>query len=278
VAGRGEDARRGTLLIGTSGSVNAETAAKEKGAIETLKKFIKDETGLDDDILRQSNWRELAEKMKKDQMQIGVFQGYEFAWAQEQYPDLKPLALAVNVYTYPVAYVVTKRDDPARDFAGLANQSVVVPANGQRFLNLFLARQAEALGKNMNSLFSKVVSRDSAEDAIDDVVDGTVQATVADRAALEGYKERKPGRFRQLKEVAHSRPFPPAVVAYYDKHLGEATLRRFKDGLLDAKNKERGSTTLTLFRLTGFEPVPEDFGRVLAATRETYPAPTAKTE
>ncbi len=276
-AARSEN-KAGTLFIGTSGVMKAEKAAKEKGAIETLQTFIKDETGLNDEILRQSGWRQLANKMKKGDLQIGLFQGYEYAWVQQKYPHLKPLALAINVYRYPVAYVVTKRDDAARDFAGLAGQSLVIPETGQHFLNLYVQREAQAQGKDLKSFFSKVVSRDNTEDALDDVVDGTVQAAVVDRAALEAYKERKPGRFRQLKEVAHSQPFPPAVVAYNDQALDEATRERFKDGLLKAGSKEKGAMILTLFRLTGFVPIPEDFGRVLAQTREAYPPPGAKTE
>src|SRR5207253_6797468 len=50
---------------------------------------------------------------------------------------------------------------------------------------------------------------------------------------------RKPGRFRQLKEVAHSQPLPPTVVAYYGSNLDDATLRRFRDGLLNAGRTER---------------------------------------
>ena len=57
---------------------------------------------------------------------FGVFQGYEFAWAQEKDPGLQPLALAVNVYTYPTVYVVTRRDDPATDFAGLQSHSLAI--------------------------------------------------------------------------------------------------------------------------------------------------------
>lgn len=57
--------------------------------------------------------------------------------------------------------------------------------------------------------------------------------------------------------------------------MDDDTLRRFRDGLLNAKRKERGERLLTLFRLTGFEPVPKDFEQVLAATRTTYPPPGA---
>jgi ABC-type phosphate/phosphonate transport system substrate-binding protein len=276
-AAAGKQGKVDVLRIGTSGILTAEKqTGKEKGALETLKGFIKEETGLDNTIERQKDWRELVDKMAKGQLQLGVFQGYEFAWAQEQHPELKPLALAVNIYRYPVAYVVARRDDAAKDFAGLQGQTLCLPDTGQHYLRLFVDHQSQADGKNLTTFFSKTTSEANAEDALDDVVDGKVQATVVDRATLEAYKRRKPGRFNQLKEVAHSQPFPPVIVAYYDKVLDEATLRRFREGLLNAGKKEKGRTMLTLFKLTGFDPVPEDLGKVLAETRKAYPPPGAQ--
>jgi ABC-type phosphate/phosphonate transport system substrate-binding protein len=261
------------LRIGASGNLTGDAADKEKGALESLKSFIKDETGFNNEIVRLKDWREVVDKMTKRQLHLGVFQGYEFAWVQEKQPELKPLALAINVYRYPVAYLVVKSKNPAKDFTGLQGQSLALPATGQGFLRLFVDRQSEALGKKTEAFFSKIVTPGNVEDALDDVVDGTVQVAAADRAALEAYKRRKPGRFKQLREVAHSQPFPPPVVAFYDSVLDEATLNRFRQGLLTASSKERGQTMLTLFRLTGFEPVPPDFGKVLAATRKAYPPP-----
>jgi ABC-type phosphate/phosphonate transport system substrate-binding protein len=259
------------LRIGTSGTLTAEGESKEKQSVESLKSFIKDETGLNNEILRQKNWRELADKMAKGQLQLGVFQGYEFAWAQAKHPRLQPLALAVNIYRYPVVYVVVNRDNSAKDFAGLQGQSLALPATAQRYVRLFVDRQSQAKGKTAKTFFSKVVSRDNAEDALDDVVDGVVQATAVDRATLEAFKQRKPGRFNRLRPVAHSQPLPPTVIAYYGTVLDQATRRRFLDGLLNAVNKEKGRTMLTLFRLTGFEKPPADFERVLAETRKAYP-------
>lgn len=46
--------------------------------------------------------------------------------------------------------------------------------------------------------------------------------------------------------------------------------------LLGASRKEKGETTLTLFRLTGFVAVPADFDKVVADTRKTYPPPSAR--
>jgi ABC-type phosphate/phosphonate transport system substrate-binding protein len=276
----GQQAKVDVLRIGTSGTLTAEkeSGGKEKGALETLKGFIKEETGLNNTIERQKDWRELTDKMAKGQLQLGVFQGYEFAWAQEKHGDLKPLALAVNIYRYPIAYVVTRRDNAAKDFAGLQGQSLCLPNTGQHYLRLFVEHESQVSGKDRTAFFSKITSQDNAEDALDDVVDGTVQATAVDRTTLEAFKRRKPGRFNQLKEIAHSQPFPPVTVAYYDKVLDEATLRRFRDGLLNAGKKEKGRTMLTLFKLTGFDAVPEDFGKVLAETRTTYPPPAAQTK
>src|SRR6266566_9766168 len=80
---------RGDLRIGTSGAIAEEKpGGNTKGAIETLRDFIKEETGFNNEIDRQKDWRELADKMAKKQLDIGVFQGFEFAWAQEKYPTL----------------------------------------------------------------------------------------------------------------------------------------------------------------------------------------------
>lgn len=268
----GQEDKLDVLKIGTSGTMNPQGGKQEeKSSLDTLKAFIKDETGLTSEIERQGSWQELVDKMAKGQLQVGVFQGFEYAYAQENHPDLKPLALAVNVYVYPVVYVVTNRDNKAKDFAGLQGQSIALVNNAPGYIRMFVDRQCEAAGKKAEAFFSKIETRDNFEDALDDAVDGVVNAAAADRAALDAYKRRKPGRFNRLKEVARSRPLPPAVVAYYGNHLDEARRKQFRQGLLDAANKEKGQTMLTLFRLTGFQAPPADFEKVLAATRTAYP-------
>jgi ABC-type phosphate/phosphonate transport system substrate-binding protein len=272
----GRQGKVDVLRIGTSGTLTAEKDdSKEKGAMASLQDFIKDETGLKNMIKREKDWRELADKLAKGELHVGVFQGYEFGWAKEQYPDLQVLALAINVSRYPVAYVVVHRDSQAKDFGGLEGQSLTLPDTGQRYLRLFVERECQARGKEMNAFFSKVTFQPNVEDCLDDVVDGAAQAAVLERGSLEAYKRRKPGRFEKLKEVAKSQPFPPAVIVCYDKVLDEATKKRFRDGLLGAGNKEKGRAMLDLYRLSGFETPPDDFDKVLAATRKAYPPPKA---
>jgi ABC-type phosphate/phosphonate transport system substrate-binding protein len=274
--GAAEDALN-VLRIGTSGELTGRIPGpKEKAGLETLHKYIKEENGMDNEILRQKDWQELTDKMANGKLQLGVFQGYEFAWAQQKSPELKPLAIAVNVNRYPVAHLVVKRDNPAKDFTGLQGQSLALPATGEGFLRLFVDRQSGADGKNAETFFSKITTPANVEDALDALVDGNGQAVAVDRSALEAYKGRKPGRFKQLKEVAHSQPFPPVVVAYYGSVLDEGTREQFKTGMMSASDNEKGQTLLTLFHLTGFETVPENFDKVLATVVKDYPPPKDK--
>jgi ABC-type phosphate/phosphonate transport system substrate-binding protein len=220
---QGQGAKLDVLHIGTSGPLTGASTTKEKAGMETLRSFIKEETRLTSEILHQKGRQELTDKMAKGELQLGVFQGYEFAWAVERQPKLKPLAIAVNVYRYPVAYVVSSRENKAKEFADLKDHSLAVPATGQGLLSLFIERQSAVYGEHADKFFSKVTTPDNVEDALDAVVGRKVQAVVIDRAALEAYKQRKPGRFNRLKELTHSQPFPPGVVA---NTTGRSTRRR----------------------------------------------------
>jgi ABC-type phosphate/phosphonate transport system substrate-binding protein len=269
---QGRQEKGSVLRIGSSGSLTSSSSSvKEDDAMETLRSFLKEETGMDNKIVREKNWQEVVDKLVKKQLQIGVFQGYEFAWAQQKEPSLKPLMLAVKVQRYPRAYVIVKSDNKATDFAGLEGQSLSIPSTSIGFPQLFVEREALAKGKKLEAFFSKIVRPEEPEDSIDDVVDGIVQASIVDQAVLEAYKRRKPGRFARLKQVAQSEPFPSPVIAYKDKDLDAATLEKFRNGLIKASTTERGKKMLNMFRLTAFETIPDSFSKVLEATTKKYP-------
>lgn len=266
------------LRVGTTPDISLGAGrGKEQGALDSLKQFIRDETGLDNEIVKTKSWEDLAGQMANKQLPVGVFQGYEFAWASGKYSQIQPLALAVNGSPYVTAYVVARKDNQAATFAQLQGQSFAEPPESRGFPWFFVERQCQALGKSPATFFSKITTPANVEDALDDVVDGVVQGTAVDRAGLEAFRRRKPARFAQLKEVLHSPPAPPPVVAYAEGALDKNTLDRFRTGLLRANQQERGRTLLTVFHLTGFEPPPADFAKVLAQTRAAYPpAPPGK--
>jgi hypothetical protein len=204
-------------------------------------------------------------------LHLGVFEGYEFAWAQERQPGLKALAVAVNVHRYPVACVMVKRGSPARDFPGLQGKVIYLPAEGPHHLRLFVEQRCRSAGKPAATFFRKITSQETVEDALDDVVDGIIAAAAVDLPAMEAYKQRKPGRAARLHELTRSKPFPPATVVYHGTTLGEPIRRRFLTALLAAHRKEKSRTMLASFRVTGFQTVPDDFARVLARSRKDYP-------
>jgi len=260
------------LRVSATGTMTGKVEdPKEKTGQDLLHRFIKEETGLNNEITGREKWENLVDKLAKGQSHLGVFQGYEFAWAREKHPQLKPLALGINVYTYPVACVLVKRSNTATDFAGLKGQTLANPVMGQGYLKLFIERQPQLGGKNQDAFFSKVIPTENIEDALDDVVDGKIGAIVVDQAASDAFKRRKPGRFKQLKEIARSQPFPPTTVAYLGTTLDPGTLQRFRTCLLNAASKEKGEMLLTLGQLTGFVAVPADFEQIIAQTRKAYP-------
>jgi ABC-type phosphate/phosphonate transport system substrate-binding protein len=267
----------GTLFVGATFTITGQAVGpREKAGRETMRRFIREETGLSNEVTLEKDWLEATGKLKKGELHVGVFQGYEYAWALEQAPELKPLVIAINVHRTPLALLLVKRDNPAKDFTGLAGQSLTLATTNQNFLRLYLERECAALGKKTDTFFSKIATPDSVEDALDDVVDGKSHATLIDQATLDAYQRRKPGRAKQLREAARSKPFPPAVVAHHGTTLDDATLNLLKRALLGASRKETGELLLTMSRLTNFEPVPENFNELIAQSRKDYPPPGVK--
>lgn len=271
----GQQAKPKLLRIGSSGPLAGDAPSdKDQTAMETMRGFIRNETGMDSEIFELKTWQELADKLSTGNLHLGVFQGAEYAWAEERDAELIPLALAVNLQRYRYAHVLVKQNNPAKDFAGLKGQTLALPRIGQSHLQTYINRQAEAQkATGASAFFGKITHPDNLEDALDDVVDGAVQGVVTDRIGLEAYKRRKPGRAGQLREVARSEAFPPPVIAARGNTLDTATRKKFQDGLIQAHTKEKERRLLSLFRLTAFEAPPADFKKFLAEFRKAYPAP-----
>jgi len=219
-----QDSKPKTLLIGSTGLGDSD--AKDKAALKTLKKFIKEETGLDNEIQQQRGWREVADDLAADKVHIGVFQGPEFAWAKAKHPKLEPLALGINVERYPVAYLVAKKGGKVSKVADLEGKDLALASAAPRFLFSFLRKET---GKNPEKYFKALKKSENVEDALDDVVDGNVPAAIVDKGALEAFRRRKPGRFKQLEPVARSEPFPPVVIAYHPR-AGQVAPRQVRGG------------------------------------------------
>lgn len=270
----GEELRPGPLQIGLCGSLMrgvpdalVSTTSRPMLAMIETKTRLKAEFAVVPDAER------LAERLVGGNTSLGVFQGYEFAWVRAQHSKLVPLVVAVNQKPYLSAVVLVRSDSQATKFADLHERHVAMPGGNQTHCRLFCERNCRSCGEGPEKFFARLTTPLTAEDALDDVTDGTLDGAIVDSVALECYQRRKPGRAAQLKELLKSESFPVTVVAYQSGKVDEASLRRFREALIDVKQTAAGRQVLALWRITSFEPVPKDYDETLTRIARAYPSP-----
>jgi ABC-type phosphate/phosphonate transport system substrate-binding protein len=238
--------------------------------------LMQTQTGMTGDLVKGGDYNDLGKKLVDNQVQLGIFLGIEFAWARTKYPDLKPLMIAINEQRRLRAYLVVRDDSEVTCFADLKGQVLCVPKGNKEHCALYLERCCrEDCGCTAGEL-GKLSAAPTCEDALDDVVDKVAQGCLIDSVSLSTFKKRKPGRYAQLKKVAQSEVFPAAVVAYQPGALSKATLERFQDGMKEATKTVLGRQLLTLWKLSDFELVPDDYEQTCADIVKTYPPPESK--
>lgn len=224
---------------------------------------------------------QLPAQLAEGRLQLAVLYGFELAWARKEHTKLTPLAIAVNQRPHMQAHLFVRQDATIKDAGGLKGQALAWYNGNREHCRLFRDQLCEASNLEAERYFGRIATHASAEDALDEVVDGTVQAAIVDNLAVDCYQRRKPGRFAQLKEVVKSESFPATAVVYHTGTLEDGLKKRCRDSLLNIKQTLRGKQALLLFKMTGFEPVPEDYEKALANIVKAYPPPaeekTAKT-
>src|SRR5437870_3775925 len=61
-----------------------------------LKTLMESQTGLTGNLELGGDAIALGQALKDNKVQLGVFHGFEFAWARLHHPNLKPLVIAVS--------------------------------------------------------------------------------------------------------------------------------------------------------------------------------------
>lgn len=248
-------------------------------ALSVLKPFgglMQTQTGLAGEVSISEDPFKLGEQLVKDDVQIGVFEGIEFAWVHEKHPELELLAVAVNQEKVLRACLVVD-DDFTKDVKDLRGKSLAMPAFSRRHCRLFIDELCqEQGGANAHAFFQKIITPESVDEALDDIVDGKIDAAVVDNLSLETFKRQKPGRFGQLKVLKQSGDFPASPVVFCKGQFDEETVRKFRQGLLNANQSPLGRHLLTLWKLTAFEAAPKDYQAMLTRASKHYPAPKTR--
>jgi ABC-type phosphate/phosphonate transport system substrate-binding protein len=273
-AAENEANRPGTVQIGMVNSLfRDQPEALVIGLMQPFSRFMEAQTGVPGKLITGGDAAHLGQLLAEDRVQLGVFHGVEFGWAQQKHPDIRPLMIAINQRRHLHAVVLVRADAPVEAFADLKGKALAMHLQSREHCHLFLQRCCRENGLEPEAFFAKIATPENVEDALDDLVDNVVQATVVDALALDCYQRRKPVRFAKLKTLERSEAFPAAVVAYHSGSVDEATLRRFREGMLNANKGTLGRQFLTMWKLTGFEQVPEDYEETMAIILKAYPPP-----
>lgn len=234
-----------------------------------FKSLILDQTGMPGNVTNPIDAMEMAKQLDDRELQLGVFHGFEFAWAQSRYPNLEPLVVAVPNVRETQVYLVVSGKSTLTSPADLCTKTVGIPAESKDHVLVYWDRLLENdLGGRGRCQVRKCVS---AKDALYDVLDNLIQATIVDSASFLSFAADCPGAAKRLKVLHKSEVFPPAVIAYRKDYLDAETLKRCRDGLNGAARNPKATFMLNLVKLQGFESMPKNYEVQLKRSLELYP-------
>jgi len=273
---RAEERARKVLRIGLAGSLIQELPGAHSPLTtlawptSSINRLAEQQTGVPTHVIPVTDPDRLGRLLVEGGVDFGLFQGVEFGWARQKYPALRALVLVVNERPDLRACLLVRRGSGIADFAGLRGHSCALAKGSRQHCSLFLESCCRRCGAAPGDHLSRLDTPRSANRAIEAVVKGEVDAAVVDEAAADCYREEKPGRFARLRVVQQSEVFPSAVVAYADGAIDVRDVPRIRDSLLRAARSPRARAGLTLCRLTGFEPVPDDYHQMTDEVATAY--------
>lgn len=239
-----------------------------------FRELVMKQTGYTGDVEICADALGLTEKLKDKSVQIGVFHGFEFAWARTKCDDLVPLIVTRPPGGKVRAVVVVRKDAPYKTLADLKDEPVTLPRGAKAHSLAFLDKLRAGFDKDTAKPVTKLAM--TAEDVLTGVVMGEEPAALVDVCAMDGYKNLQPGAIKQLRVLHESEEFPAAVVAYRKGAITEAEATRLRAGLTNAEKTPSGKMLITLWNLQGFEAPPASYEAQLAAILKAYPCPAPR--
>lgn len=265
-----------TVRIGLVSTLFRDTpVALLEPMMRPFKSMMESQTGVKGQMVLARDGEELGKRLDEQQVHFGVFNGFEYAWARQKLPTLKPLVISINQHRHLKAFLVIHRDNDFNGMADLKGKTVALPRFSREHCHLFLDRRCQNCGGPPAEFLGEIAKPQDAEAALDQVSDGSIPAAIIDQLALESYERTKPGWFAYLKIALESELFPPTVVVYKEGTVPEATLKRFRDGLISANQSRSGKSVLGMCKISAFEPIPAGFEKNLDDILKSYPPPAS---
>lgn len=242
--------------------------------LPTFTKLIESQTGVRGQPVLLAGPEEVRRQLDEGKIQLAVFHGFEYAWAQSKSPELKPLMIAVSQNNPKLtAQIIVASDSKVAKLEDLQGKQLALPRGTREHCRLFAARRTQGLGQRLEKFFSRITNPPHVGAALEDVAAGRVEATVVDGTAWENFKWAEPGKARRLRTLMQSEVFPTGVIVYKNGGMGEDSLKSFKDGLALAHQREDGRRLMQLWKLSRFDNVPADYQDTLNNIVKAYPPP-----
>lgn len=234
-----------------------------------LRELIQRQTGLTGEVEILEDADQLTEQLKAKKLQLGVFHGFEFAWARKVTNLLEPLVVTIPPGRKLQACVIVHKNSKFQQLADLKDESVLIPRGTKAHCLLYLDRQRASLPST--TAIPKTKPLLTTEEALDLVVEQEVTAALIDCIGLTGYEKLQPGMVKQLRVLSRSEEFPPAVLAYNRHSVDSTILEKVRKLLTHAHETPAGKPLMMLWNLKGFEDVPADYSEQLDRIAKAYP-------
>lgn len=216
---------------------------------------------------------DMAKKLQKGEVQLGVIHGIEYAWAKMAAPELQPLGLALNQNIKLKAVLLVRNEDSAGSVADLCGCELLQPKKSYLHNGLFLNKLLLDAGKAPVGYFKQGKICHSTDALLDNLVDGVGRSALLDSAAWAVYQDRKPGRANKLRVLAESCDFPTAAILYKPGMMDANQEKSVRQGFLSIHEKPMGQQMLLFWRLQRFVPVTEEYNQLCKDILKDYPQP-----
>jgi ABC-type phosphate/phosphonate transport system substrate-binding protein len=237
---------------------------------EPFRSLMMRQTQLQGDVEICRDFQFLASKLKDKSITVGVFHGYEYAWAKHADTALEPLLVTVPHGRKAQSMIVVRKDAEVSKVADLKDKPVCLCKGTKAYSRLYLDR-LKATHKEIT--LSPKPATMTPEEALNAVASGSEAATLTDASILTGYQLLQPGVYAQLRILHESELFPCSVIATNKGSLTDEERAKLVNGLAAASKTAQGRAMLGMWGLKGFEKVPEGYDDHCKKIMAAYPPP-----
>ena len=117
-----------TIRVGVVNSLFRDIPESRWGyGMRLFQPLMRAQTGLDTDLKSPRDDETVAKELLDKKLDLGIFQGIEFAWEQHKHPDLKPLVILINIHPGRKSYLVVRKDDKTTRWCDLKGETLALP-------------------------------------------------------------------------------------------------------------------------------------------------------